>query len=706
VLNLTTGYVSPQYHLKFDDFFETVKEADSLPQSRWQRLSRFETESKTGVPLPVQGVSGGTSTSKTTVADDSAQFDFDASHDDGGEDVLPTIDQGTTEPAPTLPVEEPTLDEPPDPERHRHPDSSRRSARTPKPARRLIETAYAVLDDTDDVKDYETQLLAEDPIAFAAAKSDPDTLNYNDAMKAHDAADFKRAMIQEANAHSELGHWEVWLKSDVPSDQDILPSVWAFRRKRRIDTRAVYKHKARLNLHGGMQTHGTNYWETYSPVVNWFSIRLCLILTLLFSWNTRAIDFVLAFPQADVECDLFMQLPRGLVFPKVHRSTHCLKLKKNLYGSRQAGRVWNQHLVHGLVSTLKFVQSTVDECVFYRGTTVFLVYVDDAILCGPNKVEIDNIINELAALFDITDEGELDEYLGVKISRATSDTITLRQPHLIQQILDDMGMKPNTKTKDKPAPSSTILRRDLDGAPFDEQWDYRSVIGKLNFLEKSTRPEIAYAVHQCARFSSNPRRSHANAVKYLCRYLMATKDKGLILRLDPTKLFEVHVDCDFAGNWVREDAMNDPSTAKSRTGYIISYGGCPVIWASKLQTEIVLSSTESEYVGLSESLRIAIVMMNLLNELKAFGIPIPKTTPTVFCKLFEDNAGAIHLAKVPKMRPRTRHINQKYHHFREWVKSGLIDILSIDTLEQPADLLTKPLDESSFVKFRKTIMGW
>jgi hypothetical protein len=187
---------------------------------------------------------------------------------------------------------------------------------------------------------------------------------------------------------------------------------------------------------------------------------------------------------------------------------------------------------------------------------------------------------------------------------------------------------------------------------------------------------------------------------------MATKDKGLILLPDATKSLEVHVDCDFAGNWIKEDAMDDPSTAKSRTGYIVSYGGCPVIWASKLQTEVVLSSTESEYVGLSESLRVAIVMMNLLTEMQAFGIPISKTTPTVYCKLFEDNAGAIHLAKVPKMRPRTRHINQKYHHFREWVKSGLIDILPIDTLEQPADLLTKPLDLLSFLKFRRLIMGW
>jgi hypothetical protein len=268
-------------------------------------------------------------------------------------------------------------------------------------------------------------------------------------------------------------------------------------------------------------------------------------------------------------------------------------------------------------------------------------------------------------------------------------------------------MKPNTKTKDKAASSSTILSCDLDGKPFIEKWDYRSImIGKLNFLEKSTRPEIAYAVHQCTRFSSNPKQSHANAVKYLCRYLMATKDKGLILRPDLKKSFEVHIDCDFAGNWVKEDAMNDPSTAKSRTGYIISYGGCPVIWASKLQTEVVLSSTESKYVGLSESLRIAIVMMNLLKEMKSLGVPISKMTPTIFCKLFEDNAGAIHLAKVPKMPPRTRHINQKYHHFCEWVKTCLIVILPIDTLDQPADLMTKPLDLASSVKHRYAVMGW
>jgi hypothetical protein len=139
----------------------------------------------------------------------------------------------------------------------------------------------------------------------------------------------------------------------------------------------------------------------------------------LFNWKTRHVDFVLAFPQADVECDMFVDLPWGVTFPGVHRSTHCLKLIKNLYGTKQAGRAWNQHLVGSLVGKLKFQQSKVDECVFYQGTTMPLIYVDDGVLCGPRPEEIRVILVELAAIFDITDEGEIDAYLGVKITRPT-----------------------------------------------------------------------------------------------------------------------------------------------------------------------------------------------------------------------------------------------------------------------------------------------
>jgi hypothetical protein len=249
------------------------------------------------------------------------------------------------------------------------------------------------------------------------------------------------------------------------------------------------------------------------------------------------------------------------------------------------------------------------------------------------------------------------------------------------------------------------LTPNLQETDFDGHFDYRSVIGKLNYLEKSTRPELAYAVHQCARFCSAPKRSHGEAVKRIGRYLLGTKDKGLILK--PTKeSFDCWVDASHAGEWNREDAEDDPVTAKSRNGYVITYAGCPLLWTSKLQTEIALSSTEAEYIALSQAMREVIPLTELMMEAQKYKIDVKCPKATVHCRVFEDNTGAIELAKVPKMRPRTKHLNIKYHHFREHVRKGTVSIQAVSTTEQIADIFTKPLSPSLFQQHRKRIVGW
>jgi hypothetical protein len=115
--------------------------------------------------------------------------------------------------------------------------------------------------------------------------------------------------------------------------------------------------------------------------------------------------------------------------------------------------------------------------------------------------------------------------------------------------------------------------------------------------------------------------------------------------------FEVYVDADFGGLWDKETAEHDSVTAKSRIGYVVMYGGCPIVWASTLQTEFALSATEVEYLALSTALRNTIPIMRMVREIKShLGLPM-QTVPTVRCKVFKDNSGAIELAKVPKMRP-------------------------------------------------------
>jgi hypothetical protein len=135
------------------------------------------------------------------------------------------------------------------------------------------------------------------------------------------------------------------------------------KRKRRIATREVYKWKARLNIDGSKQEEGINYWETISPVASWSTIRLMLVLILIKGWETRQIDFVLAYTQADVECEMYMAIPKG--FEVDGDGEYALKLVKNLFGQKQAGRVWNIHLVDKLKG-IGFQQSEIDECLLRR----------------------------------------------------------------------------------------------------------------------------------------------------------------------------------------------------------------------------------------------------------------------------------------------------------------------------------------------------
>ena len=156
---------------------------------------------------------------------------------------------------------------------------------------------------------------------------------------------------------------------------------------------------------------------------------------------------------------------------------------------------------------------------------------------------------------------------------------------------------------------------------------------------------------------------------------------------------EVFVDASFAGNWDKKDAQTgDHDTARSRHGYIILYYGCPLIWKSQLQTEIALSSTESENTGHSYALREAIPLMSLLDELKECTFPVDQTKATVQCKVFEDNSGAIEIATNHKWRPQTKHLNCRLHHFWSYVPHR-ISIQHIPTDKQPADIRTKAVDQ-------------
>ena len=211
-----------------------------------------------------------------------------------------------------------------------------------------------------------------------------------------------------------------------------------------------------------------------------------------------------------------------------------------------------------------------------------------------------------------------------------------------------------------------------DEPPFDLNFNYRSAVGKLNYLAQTTRPDIMYATHQVAKYSSDPRQSHGEAILYLVHYLKKTWDIGLKFTPDPTKGSECYCDSNFSGLWNKEFAPVDPSTAKSRSGWIIFYAGCPISWASKLQSQVALSTTEAKYIAMSQALRNVIPVMNLLQEMREREFQVICNEPYVYCKVLEDTSGALELTRLHKLRPRIKHIKVCYHHFCEHVRKGLI----------------------------------
>jgi hypothetical protein len=676
------------------------------PKSQWQSKCGFRLgigassgQTKTSSVAPSEGAapveSGETVRSDPNLQNEAIDNGQEAAYDGGASDGDSPIEQGV-EPTAEPQQEAPTLRR-----------STRKRVATEKYLQYLEQrnpnfVAYetiayqsADIDPQDDIH----------PLEVFAASADPDTMYLHEAMKQPDKAQFLKAMQEEVQAHTDNQLWELYPRRLVPQGTPIIPAVWSMKRKRRISTREVYKWKARLAFDGSKQIHGVNFWETYAPVAAWPTIRFILTLALINRWHMQQIDFVLAYTQAEAECEMFMKIPKGFTVDAEDSEEYVLHIKKNYYGLKQAGRVWNQHLVSKLTEC-GFTQSEHDKCLFYRGQSVYVLYTDDSILAGPDPEELEQIKRDMTnAGLNLTSEPGVSDFLGVKIDRQ-GDEIHLTQPHLIDSILEDLRLNiDGVATKQTPASMTKGLCRHLDSEPFDQHFQYRSVIGKLNYLEKSTRPDIAFAVHQCARFSADPKVEHGKAVKWIGRYLLASKDKGIVLK-PKDESFEVYADADFSGNWNREEASDDPDTARSRTGFVIFYAGCPITWQSKLQTEISLSTTESEFVSLSTALRTVIPLIGVAKEMLNLGFNISDTIPTVKCKAFDDNMGAIEIALVPKMRPRTKHINVKYHHFRQYVDNGDILIQHVTSENQVADFLTKMSESTLFHKHCEAVMGW
>lgn len=542
--------------------------------------------------------------------------------------------------------------------------------------------------------------LPSPPLVLKATPSDPDTLSYDEAMSdtASNVVKWMEAAAKEIMSLEKNGTW-IEVETSTAKTR-ILPGTWVFRRKRTPDGQ-VSKYKARYCVRGDLEDGEP---ETFAPVVAWSSVRLFLILALTLNWDTCSIDFSSAFVQAKLKDPVWIHLPRGFQSETVQGSKRCLKLIKSLYGLSVAPRLWFAHVLEAFTSQ-GFKQSQNDPCFLYKSTIMVVLYVDDVGIAYANQSDLDHLLTNLTKKgLEFTKEGTFTDFLGIKfVKDVVNNTVTLTQRGLIQKIIEATGMS-DCNPNWTPAIQQT-LGIDPDGEAMNEEWSYPSIVGMLLYLSTNTRPDISFAVSQVARFNHSPKRSHASAIKTIVRYLHRTADKGMIVHPTGDLSIDCYVDADFAGLHGR-DPDHEPSSAKSRTGYIITLGGCPILWKSQLQTEISLSTLEAEYSALSASMRTLLPLKSMLSEIVvALNLP-PQFKSTIRCRVFEDNNGALLLATKQRITNRTKYFLVKWHFFWSHVQNGEVVVLKIDTKEQWADYLTKGLNREVFERIRKLVQGW
>jgi hypothetical protein len=442
-------------------------------------------------------------------------------------------------------------------------------------------------------------------------------------------------------------------------------------------------------------------FDTYTPFVSWNTVRLLLILSVVLSLNSKQVDCTAAFVQSKLAENeqVFVEMPRGF-----QKEGHVLRLKRALYGLKQSPRTWFEHLKANL-DACGFKQSPNDLCLFYTDNVICLVYVDDCLFFAPDETDIDDILAKIENTgLDFNIEDDVAGFLGVLITPQDDGSVKLTQTGLIARIILALGLEGASKNE-TPAEYGA-LAEDPDGMDCQEEFNYPSVLGMMGYL-LHTRPEISFAVSQCGKYSSKTKHSHEVALKRIGRYLVGTREEGLILSPDRNDIsVEMYVDADFAGMHGYEDPEN-PESIRSRTGFVAK---CPVLWVSKMQTETALSTMMAEYIALSTGMRDLIVLKRLAEEVSAHVGLADDKVATIKAKtvVHEDNNGALILANLEPGRstPTSKFFNVKYHWFREQLIPKQIVVVKVETNDQLADIFTKGLKGVKFKEMRLKLCGW
>lgn len=500
------------------------------------------------------------------------------------------------------------------------------------------------------------------------------------AMISHPHADqFHQATRSEYKALESQGTFEEVEYTDRIKP---IPLKWVFTYKLDSDG-FLLKHKARICVRGDLQQM-TNE-DTYAATLAYKTFRTLMALTATFGYETKQLDAVNAFLNADLDELVYCYYPPGFT-----KTRMCLRLKKALYGLRKSPRLW-LNLLGSTLSRLGLHPVPGQPCIYttYDGI-IFFFYVDDigVIYLATKQAETVRIISELMKQFEFRELGEINWFLGIRIIRDRNQhMIWLCQDAYIERIAkafncNELNQIDSPLNTDRMLPSTTTATSEAIHL-------YKSKVGSIQFATTVSRPDAARAASHLAEFMIKPSQEHHNAADRTIGYLYQTR--FLALQYGGT-------DCNGLLQMKTIDASADASFAstadrKSIQGYVFKLFGGPIHWGSTKQDTVTTSSTEAELLSVSQASKELIWIFNFFKSIRF------DTGGSI--QLQNDNQQTIRLLTNtdPGMSTKLKHVDIHHHWLRERIQREEISILWVPTAEMTADGMTKALPPQKHARF-------
>jgi len=512
--------------------------------------------------------------------------------------------------------------------------------------------------------------------------------NEREAREGQFASNWMTAEEIELKTIWKMGTFEI---TDLPPGVIPLPSRFTYRIKR-DKLGAIAKLKARLVARGDMQTED-EYSTTFAPTSRFTAIRTIIALATQENLSLKHWDITGAFMTADIDTEIYMDLPPGYHLPP----GKTIRLLKSLYGLRQSPGLFHDTLEQWLREYgFKAIDDdgTIFKLTLGRESILLSLFVDDG-LCATNSQSLyEDFLKDLKGKFELSDQGDLSWYLGVNISHNLSRGVTtLNQTQFINTMLKRFNMEGCNPITTPAEPNSHLLKSDQPTVPNKALTrDYQRLVGGLMYLSSFTRPDISYSINQCAKFMANPGATHIAAAKRILRYLAGTRHLGLtyLRSQDPgtANVITAYADSDHAG---------DPDSRRSVTGYLLLLNGAAVSWQSVRQQVVALSSAEAEYYAASVAGTDITYLRRLMEELG-----YAQTRPTT---VYEDNMACIFMSNSSGAYHKVRHIDTRVYHLRDLCKNQTMELVKVESVRQAADSLTKGTPRALFDYHRAVMLG-